>query len=147
MTTFTHTVSSDTSRHDLLSSLATRVRTRSAGSDDVQFLEGLVFHALHGQEGEWSREFGDHPDGVWHRRDPEDSAAWDVPPAYLRDYEAAALTLPEGSWISTLQQTGPGAPWICVLLGTRLEKEDSTGHGPDLASAVVDAALMVRART
>lgn len=146
MTKFTRTVSVDTARHDLLVSLAERAAGPS-GEDRV--LEGLVFHALHGHEGVWSDNFDDGNDGdVWHREDPEEKGcAFDPPPRYATTYEGAIQALPKGVWISQLHQSGPDGPWFCVLLGADLPKEEATGEGPDVFRAILNAALLVHART
>ena len=146
MTSFTNTVSFDTGPSHRLMDLALRTQTGAIGQDKV--LEGLVFHALHGHEGDWSDNFDDgHGNDVWHRRDAEDGWAFDTAPQYTTTYEGALEALPEGVWISQLHQTGPGQSWVCVLLGADVPKEESTGHGADLPRAILNAALLVRART
>lgn len=129
-----------------LLSLAMRAVAGPSGKDRV--LEGLVFHALHGHEGVWSDNFDDgHEGDVWHRQDPNDTCAFESPPAYTTTYEGAIQALPEGVWIRQLRQTSDGGTWICTLLGSDLPDEEAAGHGPDLFRAILNAALIVRART
>ena len=148
MTPISHTVTFDTSRHDLLVDLAAQVRAGGAGEIE-RALEGRIFHALEGHEGVWSDNFDDGEGGdVWHREDPEEpGCAFDAPPHYLNRYEDVLAMLPEGVWIGMLLQSGPGCPWTCVLMGTDLDKEQATGHGADLCRAGPNAALLVRARS
>ncbi len=106
-----------------------------------RILDGRVFKAIHGGEGDWSDEFEDE---VWHRRDPNDAAAFDAPPTYSSTYEAAASTLPEGTWIVHASQDGPNGRWNVRLGADGVDEKDLAGQGPSLPRAVLDASLNAR---
>lgn len=56
----------------------------------LRVLEGRIFKALEEKPGDdWSDDF---EEDVWHRRDPEDHCAFDVPPRYLTDATTALST-------------------------------------------------------
>jgi hypothetical protein len=117
-------------------------RYRDAATPD-RTLDGEAFRALEGKEDDdWSNDFSDE---VWHRRDPEDSAAFDPPPHYGGSLDAAFAALRTGMRLAMLgERTRPDAagddwrPWCCeIASGLNV----FTGHGHLPGCAVMDALL------
>lgn len=106
-------------------------------------LDGEAFKALEERTGDdWSNDFSDE---VWHRRDPEDSVAFDPPPHYGGSVDAAFAALRPGMRVVALgERPRPDAadaawrPWRCdVGIGLHI----FTGHGHLPGCAVMDALL------
>ena len=58
-------------------------------------LDGEIWREVSG----WSEDDGSRLDGVWFRRDPEDSVAFEQPPAYTGSLDAAVtLVRADGYW-------------------------------------------------
>lgn len=75
--------------------LALAERCEKATGPDRE-LDGLIFKALEQREKDMWTTFGD--DNVWHRRDPQDHAAFDPPLSYTKSIEAAKTLLLD--WMS-----------------------------------------------
>ena len=111
-------------------------------------LDGKIFRTLHGVDGDvWSDMVGD--DGVWHRRDHEDHAAWEGPPEYTGSIDVALSARAVGMRLSALRELlKPDArahdwqPCVCIIETTTWVHN---GQGETLALALMDAILLSHA--
>lgn len=117
-------------------------RYHDAVSPD-RVLDGEAFKALEERPGDdWSNNFSDD---VWHRRDPEDSAAFDPPPHYGGSLDAALAALRPGMRLAMLgERVRPEVAdadwrsWRCeIVIGLHV----FAGHGHLPGCAVMDALL------
>jgi hypothetical protein len=99
-------------------------------------LDGEIFRAVHPD-----RDWYDF-DGIWYSRDPEDGAAFDIPPSYLTSLDAAmALVPPDHDWSlhvdngAAVAGCAPADPDGCSW---------SDCHAPTPAAALTSAALKAR---
>lgn len=114
-------------------------------------IDGRLFKLIYEKPGDVWDEFGE---GVWHRRDPEDTCAYDPPPAYTASLDEAMKLVPgmdmanTGVWWS-IQQTGgsngSGKSFyiarVYVVLGERSKEFVGFGEAP---IALATAALRSR---
>ena len=86
-----------TSKRDELLALAERCEKATEGSRE---LDGLIWKAV-----------CEKPGNVWMRQDPEDTVAYEAPPAYTTSLDAAKTLVPEGcGWVAGWGQTRPDEP-------------------------------------
>lgn len=82
-----------------------------ATSDDEgsRVLDGIVFRKMTEIEGDdWQQMDADGFEDVWHRRDPEDSVAFDTPPKCSTSLDAVRTTMVHGMRLDRLEQDKPG---------------------------------------
>lgn len=119
-------------------------KTREAN----RILDGHIFRTLHGVEDDvWSDMIGD--DGVWHRRDHEDHAAWEGPPEYTGSIDVALSARAAGMRLSALRELlKPDArpadwqPCSCII---ETPTWVHNGQGETLPLALMDAILLAHA--
>lgn len=106
--------------------------------------DGVIFRTLQEVEGDvWSDLFGD--EDIWHRRDPEDRAAWDAPALYTRSFDVALATRTPGIPIVGMDEPSkPGDPWRVVLL-LPIAGSSFNGYGVNPAMALLNAFFLVLA--
>lgn len=121
--------------------LAMRARNDITGS---ALLDGEIFHKLFRREGEtWSRDFADD---VWHRMDPEDTAAYEGPPPFSRNADIA-LSLRFRTHRHVLTENprpeDAGPDWRAWTFEIEIPEigRTFTGRGHEAALAICDAVL------
>lgn len=120
---------------DTLLALAARVEGAEGPSRE---LDGGIWRAVNG----YQAVDGFHCDGVWHRLNPKDAAAFDLPPAYTASLDAALALVPEGFEATiTVRPPGRVSSAICYGPGSRSRVRDAATP----ALALTAAALRARA--
>jgi len=122
-------------------------RCRSTREPD-RVLDGLLFKTLEEKPGDvWSDAFGDD---VWHRRDPDDTVAYEGPPAYTSSLDAAYAAMKPGMRLTGLRErVRPDAAddeWRPCTSEVATDGITVQGTGHLLPCAIMDAILMTEAR-
>lgn len=128
-------------------------RARNAHGEDRR-LDGRIFKATQHREGDdWSDDWDDE---VWHRRDPNDGAAFDAPPHYTGSIDGALEARHPGMLLVDLHERerpdAAGDGWLpcgctirCTPAGDGEVGRLFRGQGRTLALAVLDAVLQAHA--
>lgn len=136
------------SKRDELLALAERCEKESEGSRE---LDGLIWKAACEKPGDiWSRDLIDG--NIWMRQDPEDTVAYEAPPAYTTSLDAA-MTLVLGGWWLTLDRysISDKAPdpfawrvWLRRLVGD-VDGDGTSFHQEKFARATTPALALCAA--
>lgn len=93
--------------------LALAERCEAATGPDRE-LDGDIWRTVNG----WSEGDGAIMCGTWHRRDPDDTVAFEPPPESTASLDAAKTLVPEGwFWALVMRRCGAGFSACCVREG------------------------------
>lgn len=116
-------------KHDDFLALAERCEKESEGSRE---LDGLIWKAACEKPGDiWSRDLIDG--NIWMRQDPEDTVAYEAPPAYTTSLDAAMTLVPEGHDWSLFSDNGTAIAGCMPASEDGCDLTDVPGATPALA--------------